>query len=62
MSQITINERKSTTLQASLNRLMQGYNLSEMSENDEKLERALLFDDYLLLTSIISQIEDVEEE
>jgi hypothetical protein len=46
----------SETLQSSLNRLFKGYNLSEMSENDDKLERAVIFDDYLIISDIIRNI------
>jgi hypothetical protein len=47
---------QSTTLQESLNRIFQGYNLSEMGENDDKLQRAELFDDYLLISDLIKQL------
>jgi hypothetical protein len=47
---------QSATLQASLNRIFQGYNLSEMGENDDKLIRAELFDDYLIISDIIKEV------
>ena len=46
------------TMQTSLNRLYQSYNLSEMAENDDKIERSELFDDYLVLTEIIKNMNE----
>jgi hypothetical protein len=51
----------SGTLQSTLNRLFQGYNLSEMGENDERLKRAELFDDYLILTDLIKTMSEQKE-
>ncbi len=51
----------STTLQSTLNRLYQGYNLSEMGDNDDNLQRSELFDDYLILTDIIKTMREQKE-
>jgi hypothetical protein len=51
----------SDTLQTSLNRLFKGYNLSEMAENDDKLERAIIFDDYLIISDLIKNIAPKQE-
>lgn len=50
----------SNTLQSNLNRLFQGYLVSDMGENDDQLKRAELFDDYLILTQIIRQSPEQE--
>ncbi len=47
---------QSTTLQYSLNRLFRGYNLSEIGENEDKIQRAEIFDDYLILSEMIKQL------
>jgi hypothetical protein len=49
---------QSSSLQESLNRLFQAYNLSEMGENDDKLQRAELFDDYLIISDLIKNVSD----
>ena len=46
------------TLQTSLNRLYQGYNLFKMAENDDKIKRSELIDDYLVLTEIIKNMNE----
>lgn len=51
----------SNTLQSSLNRLFQGYNLSGMGENEEKLKRAELFDDYLIISDLIKTMSEAKE-
>jgi hypothetical protein len=50
----------SGTLQANLNRSFQGYFLSEMGENDDKLKRAEMFDDYLIISAILKEMSDKE--
>lgn len=49
-------EALSSSIEKSLNKLYRGYNLSEMSENADKLENATLFDDYLALMNILKQV------
>ena len=49
-------ETLSSSIEKSLNTLYRGYNLSEMSENVDKLENATLFDDYLTLMDILKQM------
>lgn len=49
-------ETLSSSIEKSLNTLYRGYNLSEMSENADKLENATLFDDYLTLMDILKQM------
>ena len=49
-------ETLSSSIEKSLNTLYRGYNLSEMSENADKLENSTLFDDYLSLMDILKQI------
>ena len=57
MQNLTITtETSSSSIEKSLNTLYRGYNLSEMSENADKLENATLFDDYLALMNILKQI------
>lgn len=57
MQNLTITtETPSSSIEKSLNTLYRGYNLSEMSENADKLENATLFDDYLALMNILKQI------
>jgi hypothetical protein len=46
----------SSSIEQSLNTLYRGYNLSEISENADKLENATLFDDYLALMDILKQM------
>ena len=50
----------SGTLQSNLNRLFQGYLISDMGENDDKLKRCEIFDDYLIITEIIKQMKEQE--
>lgn len=47
----------SNTLPSSLNRLFQGYNLSEMGENDERLK----LDDYLIISDLIKTMSEAKE-
>jgi hypothetical protein len=57
MQNLTITtETLSSSIEKSLNTLYRGYNLSEMSENADKLENATLFDDYLALMDILKQM------
>ena len=46
----------SSSIEKSLNTLYRGYNLSEMSENADKIENSTLFDDYLALMDILKQM------
>ena len=53
-----INEHQNpTNLEQSLIKIFRGYMMSEMAENDERIERANLTDDFLRLQKIIREIE-----
>ena len=57
MQNLTITtETSSSSIEKSLNTLYRGYNMSELSENADKIENAILFDDYLALMNILKQI------
>jgi hypothetical protein len=49
-------ETLSSSIEKSLNTLYRGYNMSDMSENVDKLENARIFDDYLALMDILKQM------
>lgn len=53
---IITTETLSSSIEKSLNTLYRGYNMSDMSENADKLENATLFDDYLALMDILKQM------